>query len=466
MAEQKSILVVDDEESMREMLALMLAREDYVVKVAASGEAALKALKNADFSLMLSDVRMPAMDGLTLLKKLKEAGINIPVIMMSAFVDHDTAIEALKLGAIDYISKPFKKDEVVLKIRLAEERVKLAEKTAVLEAENRQLKGPSSPPEIVKARFIGANEKVQKLLNMVIKIAPYKSTVLIQGESGTGKEIVARLLHDLSPRAKGPFIAINCGAIPENLLESELFGHVKGAFTDAHKDKKGLIEEADGGTLFLDEVAELPLSLQVKLLRFLQEGEIRRIGDNRDIKVDVRVVAASAVNIAAAVQNGRFREDLFYRLNVLQVAIPPLRERREDIPLLIAHFITQSNHRHEKKVNGFSPEAMELMVNYSWPGNVRELENSVERAVVLSDTPIIEADILPEKYLPKEAMAKNLVTTADPEILSIKEATSRLERELIIKALQKTDGNRTKAAKLLDLSHRALLYKLHDYNIK
>ncbi len=465
MAEKKQILVVDDEESMREMLALMLAHEGYEVTVALGGEMAIKALKTKRFTIMLSDVRMPSMDGLTLLKKIKEEHINIPVIMMSAFVDHDTAIEALKLGAIDYISKPFKKDEVVLKIRLAEERVKLAEKTAILEAENKQLKGPMSPPEIARARFIGANEKVQKLLNMVIKIAPYKSTVLIQGESGTGKEIVARLLHDLSPRAGAPFIAINCGAIPENLLESELFGHIKGAFTDAHRDKKGLIEEADGGTLFLDEVAELPLSLQVKLLRFLQEEEIRRIGDNKDIKLDVRVVAASAVNIAEAVHEGRFREDLFYRLNVLQVAIPPLRERREDIPLLAAHFVALSNRRHEKNISGFTPEAMELMVNYSWPGNVRELENSVERAVVLSDTPLIEADILPEKYDPKEEESAPLLSS-DPEVFSIKEATARLERELIIKALKKTDGNRTKAAKLLDLSHRALLYKLHDYNIK
>lgn len=462
--EHKNILVVDDEEPMREMLALMLAREGYEVRVVADGEAALEALSKEGIPLMLCDVRMPGMDGLELLSKIKERGLAVAAIMMSAFVDQDTAIEALKLGALDYISKPFKKDEVVLKIRLAEERVRLAEERARLVVENQELKQPLNLLETARASFIGNCPKIEQLLNMVVKISQYKSTVLVTGESGTGKEIVAKLLHKLSPRNEGPFVAINCGAIPEALLESELFGYIRGAFTDAKKDKIGLIEEADGGTLFLDEIAELPLTLQVKLLRFLQEGEIRRVGDNKDIKVDVRVVAATAVDLPKAVREGNFREDLFYRLNVLQVSLPPLRERGEDITLLADHFVKYNNEHHQRQIDGFSPEALTAMKAYNWPGNVRELENFVERAVVLCDGAVIGTADLPEKML--TPVVTN--TTADETFegtLSIKEATAKLEAALIKRALQQTGGNRTQAAKLLEISHRALLYKLHDYQI-
>lgn len=463
--EKNTILVVDDEEAMREMLALMLAREGYQVQVEASGEAALNALLEKPFKLMLCDVRMPGMDGLTLLSEIRKQNLSVSTIMMSAFVDHDTAVEALKLGALDYISKPFKRDEVILKIRLAEERVRLTEERARLAAENEQLKQPLSMLEIAQRHFVGESQKVQQLLNFIVKIAPYKSTVLVTGESGTGKEIVAQLLHRLSGRNKGPFVPINCGAIPENLLESELFGYCKGAFTDARKDKRGLIEEADGGTLFLDEIAELTPALQVKLLRFLQEEEIRRVGDNKDIKVDVRVVAATAVDLPKAVADGRFREDLFYRLNVLPVSIPPLRERTSDIPVLAAHFIGLNNDRYHRQLDSFSPEAMELMQNYSWPGNVRELENCVERAVVLSDEEIIGVENLPEKLWSLKNNIIENITTYNNDSLSIKEATAKLEADLIRRALEQTGGNRTQAAKLLEISHRALLYKLHDYKI-
>lgn len=462
--EHKNILVVDDEEPMREMLALMLAREGYEVRVVADGEAALEALSKEGIPLMLCDVRMPGMDGLELLSKIKERGLAVAAIMMSAFVDQDTAIEALKLGALDYISKPFKKDEVVLKIRLAEERVRLAEERARLVVENQELKQPLNLLETARASFIGNCPKIEQLLNMVVKISQYKSTVLVTGESGTGKEIVAKLLHKLSPRNEGPFVAINCGAIPEALLESELFGYIRGAFTDAKKDKIGLIEEADGGTLFLDEIAELPLTLQVKLLRFLQEGEIRRVGDNKDIKVDVRVVAATAVDLPKAVREGNFREDLFYRLNVLQVSLPPLRERGEDITLLADHFVKYNNEHHQRQIDGFSPEALTAMKAYNWPGNVRELENFVERAVVLCDGAVIGTADLPEKML--TPVVTNTTTDETFEgTLSIKEATAKLEAALIKRALQQTGGNRTQAAKLLEISHRALLYKLHDYQI-
>jgi two-component system response regulator AtoC len=305
------------------------------------------------------------------------------------------------------------------------------------------------------------------LFRTVRKIAEFKTTVLIGGESGTGKELIARALHRLSPRSNAPFIAVNCGAIPDTLLESELFGHRKGAFTDASRDRKGLFEEASGGTLFLDEIGELPLPLQVKLLRVLQEGEIRRLGDSQDVKVDVRVVAATARDLAAEVQRGAFREDLYYRLNVFALHLPALRQRREDIPLLVEHFITRMNARMGLAVAGASPGAMQLLAEYEWPGNVRELENCVERAIVLCEGSHIEVAGLPERIArgsstPTPAVA---VTGADTDDLSIKRASRRSEEILIRRALLKTRGNRTRAAELLEISHRALLYKIKEYGI-
>jgi two-component system response regulator AtoC len=375
--------------------------------------------------------------------------------MMSAYGTVDIAIEAIKLGAYDYISKPFKPDEVILTLKKAEERERLRRENELLRKEVKK--------EYSFENIISKNKQMQKMFEVITKVAQYKSTILITGESGTGKELVARALHYNTDRAQNPFVAVNCGAIPENLLESELFGHAKGAFTDAIRTKKGLFEEADGGTLFLDEIGELPPQLQVKLLRVLQEGEIRRIGESKPIQVDVRIVAATVKDLVKEVNEGRFRDDLFYRINVLPIHIPPLRERNEDVPLLTAHFIRKYSQAMSKNVVGIDSRALEALMNYKWYGNVRELENTIERAIVLADRENIEMENLPleiqnfQEEIPLEPLAE--------EEYSIKKSSRFLEMNLIKKALKKTKGNHTHAAKLLEISHRALLYKIKEYGI-
>ena len=458
----RRLLIVYDEEGMRHMLSLMLERHGFTVSTAADGAAALERLRQGDIDVVLSDVRMAGMDGLTLLDELRAVKSPVIVIMMSAFVDLDTAIEALKRGAADYVSKPFKPDEVLLKIRMAVERQRLAEERERLEAENARLRGePSVSP--LGTGIVGKSKRLAAIFQTVRKVADYKSTVLLLGESGTGKELVARAIHDQSVRSKGPFVAVNCGAIPETLLESELFGHAKGAFTDASRNKRGIIEEANGGTLFLDEIGELPLQLQVKLLRFLQEDEIRRVGENKGITVDVRVVAATARDLQQMVAEGEFREDLFYRLNVLLLTIPPLRERKDDIPLLVDHFLVRYGDRLGRPGMSVSRDALKVLMDYNWPGNVRELENTIERAMVLNEGDRIEVEGLPDR-LRKEPEATPR-TLAFGDDLSIKRAIRTIERELIRRALEQTGGNRTRAAELLDISHRALLYKLKEYDL-
>jgi len=375
---------------------------------------------------------------------------------MSAYGSIDTAIEAMKLGAYDYISKPFKPDEIILTLRKAEERERLRKENEFLRKEIKK--------EYSFENIVSKNEKMQKMFEVIKKVAQYKSTILITGESGTGKELVARALHYNSDRAEHPFIPVNCGAIPENLLESELFGHAKGAFTDAIRTKKGLFEEADGGTLFLDEIGELPGPLQVKLLRVLQEGEIRRVGESKPIQVDVRIVAATVKDLAKEANEGRFRDDLYYRLNVLPIHIPPLRERKEDIPLLANHFINVYNQSLNKKVVGLEPKALEVLMNYKWYGNVRELENTIERAIVLTDGENIGLDNLPYEVLNFEEKEQLLSLTE--EEYSIKKASKVMEMNLIQKALKKTRGNHTHAARLLEISHRALLYKIKEYGVE
>ncbi|MBM4340298.1 MAG: sigma-54-dependent Fis family transcriptional regulator [Deltaproteobacteria bacterium] len=451
----KRILIVDDEESFRNVLTVILRKEGYEVEGAANGEEGLGKVSGAEFDHVLCDIRMPQMDGLEFLQAAKKAGTDVPIIMMSAFGTVDTAIEAMKLGAYDYISKPFKPDEIVLTLKKAEERERLRKENELLRKEVKK--------EYSFENIVSKNEKMNKIFEIIRKVAPYKSTILITGESGTGKELVAKAIHYNSDRVKKLFVPVNCGAIPENLLESELFGHVKGAFTDAIRTKKGLFEEADEGTIFLDEIGELPTQLQVKLLRVLQEGEIRRVGESKSIQVDVRIIAATVKDLAREVNEGRFREDLFYRLNVLHLYIPPLRERKEDIPLLLQHFISKHNQNLNKNVKEVDSKALESLMNYRWSGNVRELENTIERAVVLTDGERIELDHLPfeiqnyQNEVPMVPMAE--------EEYSVKKASKILEIGLIRKALKKTKGNHTQAARLLEISHRALLYKIKDYGI-
>ncbi len=404
--------------------------------------------------VVLTDVRMPKMGGLDLLTTLKAKGNEATVIVMSAYGNMDLALEAMKAGAYDYVQKPFKPDEVVLALRKAEER-------ELLRRENRQLRD-----EIRKEhRFediLAKSQKMQDIFRTITKIAEYKTTVLVAGESGVGKELVARAIHHRSNRRGGPFVAVNCGAIPENLLESELFGHKKGAFTDAVQDRRGLFEEADGGSLFLDEIGELPLALQVKLLRVLEDEKIRRVGDTRDLKVDTRIITATHRDLTAETKAGRFREDLFYRLNVLPILVPPLRDRREDIPLLIDHFVARNNGRLGTSIRGLDTESRRLLFEYPWPGNVRELENTIERAMVLAEGDQIVAQDLPDRL--REARDPVQMQLASGE-LSVKKTMRIIEEILIRRALQKTKGNRTRAAEVLEISHRALLYKIKDYQI-
>jgi len=452
----RNVLIADDEESMRHLLAVILKDRGYEVRAVSNGEEALKELAARDYDLVLSDVRMPRMDGLTLLRKALETRPDLTFIVMSAYGTHDTAIEAMKAGAYDYVSKPFKPDEVVLVLRKAEERERLAR-------ENRRLRTELAAGYRFE-NIVGASDAMQEILRQVRKVAPLKATVLLTGESGTGKELVARAIHELSPRASFPFVAVNCGAIPGELIESELFGHVKGAFTDASRDKKGLASEADGGTLFLDEIGELPPHLQVKLLRFLQEEEVRRVGDTRSEKVDVRVVAATARDLPRAVKEGQFREDLFYRLNVVGIRLPSLRERPSDIPPLVRHFLAKYQRlRPDAPISGVSPPAMEALQAYRWPGNVRELEHAVERAVVLAEGSELGEDDLPDELRAAPRRTPPLIL---PEgSLSVKRAARAVEEQLIRKALEQTGGNRTRAAELLEISYRALLYKIKEYGI-
>jgi two-component system response regulator AtoC len=450
----RRVLVVDDEENIRLVLRTLLRKHGYEVEVADGGEAALAALDLFDPDVILTDVRMPRMGGLDLLSALKAKQHPATVIVMSAYGNIDLAIEAMKAGAYDYVGKPFKPDEVVLALRKAEER-------EALRRENRALKEQIQKDNQFES-ILAKSKEMLDIFRTISKIADFKTTVLITGESGTGKELVARAIHGKSSRKAHPFVAINCGAIPENLLESELFGHRKGAFTDASTDRRGLFEEADGGTLFLDEIGELPVNLQVKLLRVLQEEHIRRLGDTKDVKVDVRIIAATHRDLTADVKAGRFREDLFYRINVLAIHIPPLRSRREDVSLLIDHFVTRNNARLGTSIRGLSPEARKLLLEYAWPGNVRELENTIERAMVLAESDVLQTGDLPERI--RDALDPVQVHLASGE-LSVKKTTAAIEEILIRRALQKTKGNRTRAADLLEISHRALLYKIKDYKI-
>jgi two-component system response regulator AtoC len=454
----KHVLIIDDEKNMRHMLQAMLSKAGYHVETAPDGRAGLDLLAKSKFDFILCDLKMPKMDGMTFLKDAGEKYPEKTYIMMSAYGTIDTALEAMKVGAYDYISKPFKEDEVLLSLKKAEERERLKEENIRLQDRIKKIEQKYSFGNIV-----ARSESMAQVFELVSKVADHKTTVLITGESGTGKELIARAIHTSGARSAGPMVSINCGGIPENLLESELFGYKKGAFTDAVRDKPGRFKEADGGTIFLDEIGELSLSFQVKLLRVLQEEEITPLGGVGSEKVDVRVIAATSKDLKKAVQDWEFREDLFYRIKVMTIHLPPLRDRRGDIPLLIGYFIDHFNRKLKKKIEGLSSEAMPLLMGYSWPGNIRELENLVERAVLLAKGDLITPAELPSSII----SGRNIHPSMEPEhTLSIKKASRRLEEDLIRKALKLTAGNRSRAAKILEVSRPMLLSKIKQYGLE
>lgn len=450
---KRKLLIIDDEANMRHMLEAMLSRSGYTIDGAENGEVALRIVSEQQFDFVLCDVRMPEMDGMEFLERAKPYLGETTVIMMSAYGTVDLALQAMKAGAYDYISKPFKSDEVLLTLKKAEER-------EALKTENVTLKNELKKIQLGEGfdKMVGASEVMTSLFDLAKKISDYDTTVLITGESGTGKELLAKGIHSSSPRHSMDFLAINCGSIPEHLIESELFGFAKGAFTGADKSRKGIFADADKGTLFLDEIGELPLSMQVKLLRVLQENEIRPVGTNRQVKIDVRIIAATSRDLKKAVRDGEFREDLFYRLNVMHLHIPPLRSRVSDIHLLCQHFIRKLNTKLQLNVEGISNEAMGMLLQYGWPGNVRELENVIERAMVMTGKHILTQDDLPEIVHPDTPEKQVIEDVLDS--FSLKKAQSSVETVLIRKALEATAGNKSKAAELLELSYPSLLSKI------
>ncbi len=452
------LLIIDDEENMCHMLKAMIERHGYKVSTAFNGVTALEMISAEHFAFILCDVKMPQVDGMTFLKKGARYLQESTVIMMSAYGTVDLALASMKAGAYDFISKPFKSDEVLLALKKAEEREFLRKENRRLKKEIKEIKHSGS-----FHRMIGESEGMRNVFTLAQKVAGYNTTVLVTGESGTGKELVARGVHKYSERNRKPFVAINCGSIPENLLESELFGYVKGAFTGADKTKKGLFDEANGSTLFLDEIGELPLAMQVKLLRVLQEQEIRAVGASISKSVDVRVIAATARDLQVEVSKGNFREDLYYRINVVQISIPPVRQRKEDIPLLCQHFVEKYNSRFKLKIKAVSPGAMEMMLNYLWPGNVRELENVIQRGMVLTTTNMIAREHLPEHMgTMGRRFDDNLAMKDD---LSLKIAQKTMEAKLIARAMLLFQGNKSKAAKALQISYPSMLSKLKEYDI-
>ncbi len=453
----KTLLIIDDEANMRHMLTHLLGKSGYQIDTAEDGLAALEKVQKRGYGFILCDLKMPRMDGLAFLEAAREFLQDTTVMMMSAFGTMDIALTAIKKGAYDFISKPFKPDEVLLTLKKAEERESLKKENLKLKERIRTI-----TTSYHFGKMMAKSKPMQSVFKIAAKAAQYDTTVLIIGESGTGKELVTKGIHFSGPRSGEPFIPVNCGGIPENLLESELFGYKKGSFTGADKDKAGLFEAANGGTLFLDEIGEMPLNLQVKLLRVLQEKEILPIGESKGRKVDVRIIAATSKNLSEEANRGTFREDLFYRLNVISILLPPLRERSEDIPLLTQNFLKKFNRKLGKNIEGISPSAMKLLLSNDWPGNVRQLENIIERAMVLTDESTLQPDNFPPE-LSSKAATSNFYSDLDG--FSLKAAKRVMEKSLISSALAETGGNRTRAAELLEISHPSLLSKIKDYNI-
>ena len=469
---KEKILIVDDEKSIRDFLEIMLKKEGYKVASASSGEEALKLVNQINYDLVISDVRMKGMSGVELLKSIKEINPETVVLMVTAYASVDTAIDAMKAGAYDYIAKPFKIEEVKHIIKNALDRKRLETENILLKKELKSKYG--------FANLIGTSQKMLEVYAIIKRVSDTKTNILITGESGTGKELVARAIHYEGSRKDKPFVPINCGAIPENLLESELFGHQKGAFTGAVANKSGLFEMANEGTIFLDEITEIPVQLQVKLLRVIQERNFRRVGSVEDISVDVRIIAASNKELGKEVKEGRFREDLFYRLNVIPIHIPSLYERQEDIPLLSQHFLEKYCKELGKDIKKISGKAMEFLVKYPYPGNIRELENIIERAVALEPTDIILPESLPE-YIRKveggrlvvadtkesgKALSHPPLLEFHPDGLDFEKTVGDFEKAIVLKALENSNGVKKKAAEMLKISFRSFRYLLQKYGIE
>jgi DNA-binding NtrC family response regulator len=445
------ILVVDDEPAQREMISGFLRKQDFEVIAAESAEHALELFRQDAFDLILSDQKMTSMSGLELMQAVHAINPETPVILITAFGTIEAAVAALKQGAIDYLTKPLNLEELLHRIRLVSERYRIL-------TENRELREALGERHRIEG-IIGESGPMLDVLSLVRRVAPSEATVLIRGESGTGKELIAQAIHFGSPRSRGPLVKVNCAALPEALLESELFGHEKGAFTGAVASRQGRFEMANGGTIFLDEIGDLPLHLQAKLLRVLQEREYERVGSSRSVKVNVRILAASHRPLEALIKAGQLREDLYYRLNVVTILIPPLRERRSDLSLLIDNFVRRFAAKNSKKISGLSPEARDILLRYDYPGNVRELENIIERAVVLTRDDVIGRGDLPITVQEIEAID-------DEEETNLTLAVERLERRMIREALARFEGVQTRAAEMLGISERALRYKLIKYGFR
>jgi DNA-binding NtrC family response regulator len=449
------VLVVDDEEVMRDVLGTLLSREEYVVDLAATGAQALEAVRDGEPDVVLLDLMLPDMDGLEVLQGIRGREDAPAAIVLTAYPSIERAVQAVRLGAFNFIEKPFKNDNILQQVKIALEQRRLR-------TENARLKDSLQKKNSFQ-NIVGKSGAMQQVFTLISQIASRRSTVLIQGESGTGKELVARAIHAASTRAGAPYVAVNCGNIPSDLLESEIFGHVRGAYTGATSSKKGLFEVADGGVFFLDEVASISLEMQAKLLRVIQEREFRRLGGLENIKVDVRIIAATNTDLMDAVRNGTFREDLYYRLNVIVVKLPALRERTEDIPLLAEHFIRKYSEENGRELCSLDAGALKVLMDYNWPGNVRELENAIERAVVLCPGTLITADLFP----------KNLSQTGPDEAagpqqdrLPLKERVGNFEKSLIVSALEKTGWNQKQAAEMLGVNPTTLSEKLKRLKIR
>jgi DNA-binding NtrC family response regulator len=454
----QTILIVEDKDSMAQMLRETLEAEGYHIIVATDGQKGIRCIRDSHVDLVLSDLKLPKKDGIGVLKAAKAENPRMPVIMMTAFGTVETAVAAMKEGAVDFITKPFDTDHLIILIKRALENQRLVTENLLLRD---ALEGKFGMPKI-----IGRSQAITEVAQNVQKVAPAKTTVLLLGESGTGKELFARAIHNLSNRKEYPFVPINCAAIPRDLLETELFGHEKGSFTGAEARKVGKFELADKGTIFLDELAEMDMALQAKILRVIQEGEIERVGGVRSITIDVRIVAASNKDIEKAVQEKLFREDLFYRLNVFPIVIPPLRDRKEDIPLLVEYFIAKYCRELKTSPKTISPEALAALMSYPWKGNVRELENSIERAIILSEGDEISEDhIVLNRQMAMDAALRNLPMSGALEEVA-REAIRIAETERIGKALKETKGNKSRAAELLQVSYKTLLTKIRDYGIE